>query len=237
MRFKTFKIGKTADEPEEDTVKQDDETVKQDDETVKQMAGMKKKINGRTKDLEATAQKLKGLSDTAEDSAVDEPPKPHGPIGELTVEPADDLFDMDTEEDISSLLDDSDEEITVVEVNTGVSNQAEIEETGIKSETTPETEEPDSEAAATPEAEETAPEASIASEQEAESAETEVTIEVEKEPKQEDDSDSFNNLFSEEEEEVNPLANLISSLPDVTAQELIDDLQELKEIMRERHQS
>ena len=232
MRFKTFKIGKTADEPEEDTVKQDNETVKQ-------MAGMKKKINGRTKDLEATAQKLKGLSDTAEESAEveDDPPKPHGPIGELTVEPADDLFDMDTEEDISSLLDDSDEEITVVEVNTGVSNQAEIEETGIKSETTPETEEPDSEAAATPEAEEAAPEASIASEQEAESAETEVTIEVGKEPKQEDDNDSFNNLFSEEEEEVNPLANLINSLPDVTAQELFDDLQELKEIMRERHQS
>ena len=38
--------------------------------------------------------------------------------------------------------------------------------------------------------------------------------------------DSISDLFSHEEEEVNPLVNLINSLPDVTAQELIDDLKE-----------
>jgi hypothetical protein len=64
--------------------------------------------------------------------------------------------------------------------------------------------------------------------------------EAEKEPAEElakeEESDSFNSLFSQEEEEENPLAALINSLPDVTAQELLYDLQEIKEIMQERHQ-
>lgn len=54
---------------------------------------------------------------------------------------------------------------------------------------------------------------------------------------EDDDDNSFNNLFSTDEEEVNPLANLISSLPDVTAQELVDDLQEIKEIIQEWQKS
>ncbi len=54
------------------------------------------------------------------------------------------------------------------------------------------------------------------------------------EPKVEDiDGDSINNLFSDEEEEENPLANLIKSLPDVTAQELVDDLKEIRGIIKE----
>lgn len=62
--------------------------------------------------------------------------------------------------------------------------------------------------------------------------------EVEKEPTKEKEAegDSFSNLFSQDEEEENPLANLINSLPDVTAQEILDDLQEIKEIIRERQQ-
>lgn len=45
------------------------------------------------------------------------------------------------------------------------------------------------------------------------------------------EEDSFKNLFGTEEEEVNPLATLINSLPDVSAQELIDDLQEIRDII------
>ena len=45
------------------------------------------------------------------------------------------------------------------------------------------------------------------------------------------DDDSFSNLFGSEEEEFNPLASLINSLPDVSTQELVDDLQEIKDII------
>jgi hypothetical protein len=55
----------------------------------------------------------------------------------------------------------------------------------------------------------------------------------EEKPKSEDDS--FSSLFVDTEEEENPLATLIDSLPDVSAQEIINDINELKEIMREGH--
>jgi hypothetical protein len=45
--------------------------------------------------------------------------------------------------------------------------------------------------------------------------------------------DSLSNLFNQDEEEENPLAALINSLPDVSAQELLDDLQEIKDIIRD----
>jgi hypothetical protein len=45
--------------------------------------------------------------------------------------------------------------------------------------------------------------------------------------------DSLSNLFSSHEEEVNPLASLINSLPDVTVQELVDDLNEIRGIINE----
>ena len=57
--------------------------------------------------------------------------------------------------------------------------------------------------------------------------------EKEKETKLDNNNDSLGNLFSQDDEEVNPLANLINSLPDVTAQELIDDLKEIKRIIKE----
>jgi hypothetical protein len=56
--------------------------------------------------------------------------------------------------------------------------------------------------------------------------------EEKKEAKQED-GDSLKNLFSQDEEEENPLASLINSLPDVTAQELMDDLAEIQRIIKE----
>lgn len=49
----------------------------------------------------------------------------------------------------------------------------------------------------------------------------------------ESDDDSFSNLFGTEEEEFNPLATLINSLPDVSAQEIVDDLEEIKNIIKD----
>lgn len=65
------------------------------------------------------------------------------------------------------------------------------------------------------------------------SEQTEETKDEKAEPEDEksDEDDSFSNLFSDEEDEGNPLDTLINSLPDVTAQELVDDLQEIKDII------
>ena len=57
--------------------------------------------------------------------------------------------------------------------------------------------------------------------------------EKEEEKQEEPEGDSLNNLFSQDEQEENPQANLINSLPEVTARELLDDLQEINEIIRE----
>ena len=67
-------------------------------------------------------------------------------------------------------------------------------------------------------------------------AEGEEKTETKKEAKPEDTADSLNNLFSDDEEEENPLANLINSLPDVTVEELMVDLNEIKGIINEWQQ-
>lgn len=53
----------------------------------------------------------------------------------------------------------------------------------------------------------------------------------------EDDNNSLSNLFSDDEEEENPLEKLINSLPDVSTQELLDDLNEIKGIIKDWQQS
>ena len=50
------------------------------------------------------------------------------------------------------------------------------------------------------------------------------------------DGDDLKNLFSEDEEEDHPLANLINFLPDVSVQELVDDIEEIKSIIKEWQQ-
>lgn len=55
----------------------------------------------------------------------------------------------------------------------------------------------------------------------------------EEEKKDESMGSSFNSLFQSEEEEENPLANLIKGLPDVSAEELVKDLNEIKDIIKE----
>ena len=59
-----------------------------------------------------------------------------------------------------------------------------------------------------------------------------IAIELKKEEKK-DEADSLNKLFATDEEEENPLASLINSLPDVTVQELMDDLNEIHKIIKE----
>jgi hypothetical protein len=61
----------------------------------------------------------------------------------------------------------------------------------------------------------------------------EVKLEDTKESQPDENDDSLNKLFSDQEEEENPLASLIANLPDVTVQELMDDLEEIKKIIRE----
>ena len=56
------------------------------------------------------------------------------------------------------------------------------------------------------------------------------------EPKKEEESDSLSDLFSDDEEEENPLASLITSLPDVTATELLEDMKEVQVLLREWQQ-
>lgn len=47
------------------------------------------------------------------------------------------------------------------------------------------------------------------------------------------DADSLKALFTSEEKDENPLLSLINSLPDITIDELTDDLKEIKDIIRD----
>jgi hypothetical protein len=67
-------------------------------------------------------------------------------------------------------------------------------------------------------------------------AETETSETKAEESKPEEsagEDDTFNNLFSDEEDEENPLDSLITSLPDVTTEEIMDDIKEIKDIIQE----
>ena len=53
------------------------------------------------------------------------------------------------------------------------------------------------------------------------------------EPSAADLNASIHNIFNNVEDEENPLASLIKTLPDVSATELIDDLKEINEIIKD----
>ncbi len=63
--------------------------------------------------------------------------------------------------------------------------------------------------------------------------ESEAPVPVEKGKKTDLDADSLRALFTHEEEEENPLVNLINSLPDISVDELTEDLKEIKDIIRD----
>jgi len=185
MRFKNLKLGKSKGEPEEDIIEVDKATANQ-------LTVMNDNISIRTKNLEETTQQLQDLSDALNDSVEEiEMLKPHGPLVELSVDPEDNMMDIDLDTTADEdLFETATNEIKVVEVSDDVAAQA--KSTG---------------------AEEAQPQAAS-------------TLGVE-----ESEDDSFKNLFGTEEEEFNPLATLINSLPDVSVQELVDDLQEIKDII------
>ena len=82
MKFKNFQIqiGKKQENPENGT---DEDS----DVMVNQIASLEEQVNGKTRELEETEQQLKELSGTVQEAEEESPPQPHGPIGELTVEP------------------------------------------------------------------------------------------------------------------------------------------------------
>jgi hypothetical protein len=141
---------------------------------------MGEKINGRTKDLEemtGNIQKLAGSPTGEKDTG------PHGPLGELSIEPAD-----RSENEVADIL---------VQEDDGQS------QTDIKMVEMSINEKPD---------EEKKPAADAV-----------------------DPGNPLSGLFSDEEEEENPLANLIKSLPDYTTHEIVEDLNEIKRIIHEWH--
>jgi hypothetical protein len=169
--------------------------------------------SGSTSNLKQPAKQLNKLSDKPVNSAenADISAKPHGPIGDLEVVAEDDMKD---ENDVL-LPEESGEEVKLVEVSADVVTSLKAKEVAS----------PKTEAATSPKAQ-----AAIPPKGEAASPPTEDKTKLE------DAGDSLNKLFSAEEEEENPLANLIRSMPDVTTEELLEDLNEIKEIIREWQQ-
>jgi hypothetical protein len=183
MRFNVFKNRTTGKSKE----KEGKNGAGSEASTVEQIAEMGEKINGRTKNLETKAKQLKGLSGKKNDpdASKDAPVKPHGPLGELSVDP-ETLSDTFVDEPEAAIQpEEKGEAVKLVQV---------------ASDKVAKKEEP-------------------------------------KEVKKQDASESLSNLFSQDDDEVNPLANLINSLPDVTAQELMDDLNEIKGIIKEWQQN
>ena len=225
MRFKSFRsitLGKQK--------KTDEDEDKFKDIASDRIANMEKKIQGRTKDLEEKAQQIQELSPKSEkpESNVDVPKGPHGPLSELTLESdeqSDDEIKLTDLGEVDKDEDDSEEGIKLVEVSTASVIPEEIKEEAEENTT--------AEASAVPtDSKEKEEESGEAKPAEAGDTPTD-SKEKEGEIKLDDSSDSLNNLFSDEEEEENPLANLIKSLPDVTAQEIMDDINEIKGIIRE----
>ena len=177
MLFKGLKIGKQKEKP-------DEATAEAGDTPVNQAVATEEPVSDKPEVPEATEPQPEEAASTAGDSKEDEeaPPQPHGPLVELELGPEDIVTDK--EPDFDTPPEEAEEEVTTVEVGTGIAAPAEAEKE-------------------TPKAEE---------------------------------SDSLGSLFSQDEEEVNPLANLIDSLPDVTVQELLDDIQEIKGIVQEWQQ-
>jgi hypothetical protein len=168
------------------------------------VAEIEKKMSGKAKKLEKAAEELHELAATKDITKIIDtaPARPHGPAGELEVEPEDQEtsagITLDEVENIDSIK--LGEKIKIAEVSAVKVAAAKAAPTAAAKATS-------SPAPAAP-------------------------VEEKKEAKP-DDNESLNNLFSTNEEEENPLASLINSLPDVTARELIDDLAEIHRIIKE----
>ncbi len=200
-----FKLGK----PKEKPVKGIDDALK--DITAERIEKMEQRIYGRAKDLEEKAQQIQGLADKSGNTG-DVPLGPHRPLGELT---------LDADDKSAGL-------VQVIKLTE--SDDAEEEETKVKLVEVSAVNAPPPAKAAPAKLTETKADQVKPNDIKAAPAKP---PEKAKETKPDDSADSLGNLFSQHEDEVNPLANLINSLPDVTAQELIDDLKDIKRIIKE----
>ena len=180
MKFSMFKKGKPKDK--------NGQAGEGEDSSV-QVTDLEEELNKSTSNLMEKEKQLKTLSGNGIDEikAV-----PHGPIGELKIEPGDKVEVKPLIAADAAPPADAADEIKVVEVK--------VDAVINKKETKPEA------AAAPPPP-----------------------------PKAEkkDENQSLNSLFQSEEEEENPLANLIKGLPDVSADELMKDLNEIRDIIKE----
>ncbi len=176
MRFKSFKDFSLSKPKEKSGYSPGEE-----DQATEQITQMGERLNGHIKDLEETAQQIQQLADSTNG---DKDAKPHGPLGELSIEPDDQSGDEILDVNPPEIVEEVQEQVKLVEVNM---------------------------------------------EEETASAEAEPSPA----PASEDSINPLNNLFDDEEEEDNPLANLIKSMPDYTTQEITDDLKELQRIIQE----
>ena len=177
MLFKGLKFGKKKDKEKE--------KPPLDGAIVTHIAELEGHLKDRTDGLAQAEKKLKRLSDKVNELGEPEVvlAHPHGPIGELSIEPVDSLTGVDTDE----------------QEDTDVKNEEEPEDVNL-----------------------------VAAESESKPASS-----TKKVPKSNFDADSLKALFTSQEVEENPLASLINSLPDITVDELMDDLKEIKDIIRD----
>jgi hypothetical protein len=178
MKFSMFKKDKSKNKNTGDV-----------EELSVQVTDLEEELNKGTSDLMAKEQELKTLSGTEDIKAV-----PHGPIGELKVEPGDTtgVVPLVAPVDAAVPPDAAADDIKVVEIK--------VDAVINKKEAKPEV------AAPPP---------------------------PPREEKKDESNQSLNSLFHQEEEEENPLANLIKGLPDVSADELMKDLNEIRDIIKE----
>ena len=180
---------------------------------VAKVVQMKDTLDANTKSLEENEQKLASL---ITDNELNSKTGPHGPIGELTLDTENADAEQEIDDEVMS-VGDSEPIIKVVEmtkkeepikgfVTDVVSDSPEKAKSKVM-------EKPESPSGTS--GVKTEPASGI----------------LDAKPNIADDS--LGNLFSSQEEEVNPLANLINSLPDVTVQELVDDLNEIRGIINE----
>ena len=201
-----FKIGKFGEKNEENG--------QEEPLTAIEVADIEEKMSEKTQELRSAEKQLKGLAEpsTSAGDDEDEIPGPHGPLIELTLDPENDL-DVETDKELDILMNakenegGDDQEIKMVEVASKDVADAVDKTADNPAEESAGNEKPEPDESDTPD--------------EPESAAG-------------DSDDGFGSLFSQEEEEVNPLANLIKSVPDVSAQELLGELAEIKDLLADR---
>jgi hypothetical protein len=220
MKFGGFKLGKSSEPIEREKVALDGRPAIQ----IAELEGVLKNQTNNMKQTEAKLKNLSGKSKNGKD-IDDIPARPHGPIGELTLEPEVDLSDVALieEEEADGPSEITTETIKLVELKTepipapAVAKKAKAEVVSPPAVVNKAKTEPVPSPAAVKEvkAEPVPPPAAA------------------KEAKVDLSNDSINSLFSQDEEEENLLANLVRSLPDVAASELLDDIKEIKGIIED----